>query len=102
MVSMGGVPVVTEAVVGDWKMNILPVTSQESPTLELNSWLSLSPTTLILYVCDCPSQSRESQGVVSMVYSCKSKASIPTTGFHNPGTTPPVKITGNGHCTPAS
>lgn len=85
---------------------ILPVTCQFELTPVDNVAVvpppSFSPTTLIVKLCDFPSQRTPNHGVMSISPSFKSKASIPTIGDQKEGTTPPVKMTGNGHCTPAN
>lgn len=61
------------------------------------------PTSRISKVCPLSLISIGKNGAMSISSSSRSKASMPTTGHQNAGTTPPpVKITENGHATPAS
>ena len=96
----GVLPVVIEPAASS-QTNTLPETNQLLPTISdivaEAPPLSRRPAALILNVCWFPSHRSGSHGVMSISYSFKSKASIPKIGLHRPGTTPPVKMTGNGH-----
>jgi len=105
----GRAPVVMEFGSESSHMKILPVSCQLLPVISDNvaisfapETVSFNPETFIVKVCVLPSQRRGRKGEISISYSFKSKASIPTIGLQKAGTTPPVKMIENGHCTPAS